>query len=99
MTSFQILTRDDSGSWRERGTEEAHNAKSACERSYLKDPDGAVTAIVAVPSRSWRPQPIRLEERPPKVVFGGDDGPTEAEVEADPHEKPEPDLSKSEPSA
>lgn len=79
MTKFQILTEDASGFWSEVGSLEAHSAKSACEKAYLKNPDGGIRSIVAVPRRSWRPTSIRLEQRAPKVVLGDETKPESVE--------------------
>jgi hypothetical protein len=60
VTTFVILSRDESGYWRQAdGYFEAHSAESAV-RAY-GDKNGGV--YVAVPVRSWRPLKVEVETR------------------------------------
>lgn len=68
MTKFIVLTKADGGCWTETGHEDAYSAQQAAKTAYLKNPKNVV-AIVAVPERSWRPTPIRVEQVT-KVVLG-----------------------------
>lgn len=73
MTNFVVLYRsadDDHAGWRERGNVEAHNAEAAVRASFLKNPAGGITSMVAVPERSWRPVAIRTEKQPDKLILG-----------------------------
>lgn len=71
MTKFVILIKDDTGGrWRRDGVVEAHNAEAAIRNSYLKRPESSIVEMVAVPERSWRPQAIRSEPQPPKLILG-----------------------------
>jgi len=73
VTKFQVLakrkteTAFDPG-WNEHSEQEAHNADAAIRAAYMKSSD-RVLAMVAIPARSWKPTPIRIETVT-KVVLG-----------------------------
>jgi len=73
MTKFKLLIRKDSdeaGVWREWHEEEANGPKAAMRAAYMRHPDGEIVAIVAPPVRSWKPEPIRTEKVPDKLIIG-----------------------------
>lgn len=74
MTKFVVLARQrsprDEGwlGWLTHSEQEAHNAEAAIRAAYMKDSEG-VLEMVAIPARSWKPQPIRTETST-RVVLG-----------------------------
>ena len=76
MTTFQLLCkRKGDDGWREWREEAAHNAKTAIQNAYMREPSSDVIAAVAVPARSWNPQQIQAVPQPPKLVLGEPDAP------------------------
>jgi hypothetical protein len=70
MTGYVILEGDTNGNWTDIGIKSAHTPRQAIQAyllEHLEEPRAA--AYVAVPTRNWRPVPVRVESRP-RVLFG-----------------------------
>lgn len=78
MTEYQALTLNDATAWEEVGEPVEASSEQAAIRKVVSelDPDTAEGFWRAIPTRSWRPEPERIEiEIATKVTFrGGDDG-------------------------
>jgi hypothetical protein len=80
VTSYLVLTRNkdhDGAEWTERDIVEASSEEAAKRNWYMRHTPQEVVAIVAVPARSWKPQPVRVESKP-RIVLGGPEKPQEA---------------------
>ena len=70
VTKYQILAREgDTVNWTIQDEVEAANVDAAIRDWYMRYTPVNVTAVVAVPSRSWKPTPIRTETKT-RVVLG-----------------------------
>jgi hypothetical protein len=80
VTSYLVLTTSTAGEktpWLERDIVEASSAEAAMRNWYMRQTPQEVVAIVAVPARSWKPMPVKVETRQ-RIVLGGAEKPQEA---------------------
>jgi len=72
VTKYRLLASsidEETKTWKDWGTIDAESAQSAVRAGYMRNPDGAVKQLVAVPERSWKPTMIRTESVT-RVVIG-----------------------------